>query len=200
MDELQLEKAMVIGLSLGGGVAIGFTLQFPENVTALGIVGSNGISKKWNWHFITYHFYVRTPLNHLSLIMMRRRIFSTFILKIGLIYKPENITNQMIDDIYEETQTSDFGKAFKSLQRSEYMGRKGLRSYNGDRMSEIQVPTLIVHGAHDRTIPVANARKAHELIANSELYVMEEARHWPQKEYPEEFTQIVKGFLSKNDL
>ncbi len=106
----------------------------------------------------------------------------------------------MIEDIYEETQNFDFGKAFKSLQRSEYMGRKGLRSYSGDRMKEIDVPTLIVHGAHDRTIPLANAYKAHELIANSELYVMDEARHWPQKEYPKEFARIVKEFLSKNDV
>ncbi len=53
MDELQLEKAMVMGLSLGGGIALGFTLQYPEKVSALGLVSSNGIAKKMGMAF--YH-------------------------------------------------------------------------------------------------------------------------------------------------
>lgn len=200
MDELQLEKAMVMGLSLGGGIVLDFTLQYPERVSALGLVSSAGLAEKWEWHFITYHFYVATPLNRWSFLMMRNKAFIRMILKAGLIYKPENITNKLVDEIYKEAFTSHFGLAFASWQRSEYMGRKGLRSYLGDRMSEIQVPTLIIHGAHDRTVPVAHAHRIQALIPDAELHVLEEARHWPQKEYPEVFTNIVTSFLDKKNL
>ncbi len=128
---------------------------------------------------------------------MRRKAFIRLILKAGLICKPENITDQLVDEIYQEAFVPHFGRAFETWQRSEYMGRKGLRSSYGDRMSEIGVPSIIVHGAQDRSVPVAHARKAHELIADSELHIMEEARHWPQKEYPEKFTKIIKSFLVK---
>lgn len=129
--------------------------------------------------------------------MGKSRGFVKLIVKAGLFYKSENISDQLIEDIYQLGKSAHLGRAFESYQRSEYMGRKGLRSYFGDRMPEIRVPTLIVHGANERTVPVGHARKAHELIPDSELHMIEEARHWPQKEHPEKFTQIVERFLSK---
>ncbi|WP_307390220.1 alpha/beta fold hydrolase [Bacillus horti] len=197
MDELKLDKAMVMGLSLGGGVVLSFTLQFPERATALGLVGANGMAKKWEWHFITYHFYVRTPLNRLSLYMMRKKSFIRTIVKAGLFYKPENITDELLDEIYQEALNPHFGRAYESFQRSDYMGRQGLRSYFGDQMPNIDVPTLIIHGSDDRTIPVDHARRAHKLIPDSELHIMDECRHWSQKEYPNEFSQVVGSFISR---
>jgi len=66
-----------------------------------------------------------------------------------------------------------------------------------DRLHEIKVPTLIVHGAKDRLVPLGCARQAHELIRDSHLHVIADCGHWPQREKPDEFNRILLGFLTR---
>ena len=59
---------------------------------------------------------------------------------------------EAFDEIIRLARKPGAGAAFRQLQRSEYRWR-GLRTNYLDRLSEIQVPTLIVHGAEDRLFP-----------------------------------------------
>lgn len=188
---------IIIGISMGGGVAIEYALTYPEKIKVLGLVNSNGILDKWEWHFFTYHFYVNTPLNAFSYKMMgRSRKFAKQIIISGLFYDPENVTEKLIDEVQKAAQSPHAGKAFTSLQKSEYLGKEGLKSDFSKRMPEIRTPTFIIHGKEDRTVPVAHAQKAHELIPNSSLFIVEKARHWPQKEKPEEFVRLARAYLA----
>ncbi|TSB45999.1 alpha/beta fold hydrolase [Alkalicoccobacillus porphyridii] len=198
MDALEIERAMLMGLSLGGGIVLGFSLTHPSRVSALGLVSSNGIAKKWNHHFITYHFYVNTPLNKLSYRLMRKsKAFIRMIVKAGLFYHTEHI-DDLVEDIYELAQSPHLGKAFFSFQQSEYLGSQGVRSYFKERLHEITVPTIIIHGKEERTVPVAEAITAHNLIQQSELHLLDEARHWPQKEYPEKVIRMIHDFIQNH--
>jgi pimeloyl-ACP methyl ester carboxylesterase len=73
----------------------------------------------------------------------------------------------------------------------------GLRSDMTGRLHEITVPTLLIHGAQDRALPLSYAQKAHALIKNSELVILQDCGHWAQRAKPEEFHQIVSTFLDK---
>ncbi len=53
------------------------------------------------------------------------------------------------------------------------------------------MPTLIINGEKDRDVPLACAQKAHECIAGSQLYVLKDCGHWPQREMPDEFNHVV---------
>jgi pimeloyl-ACP methyl ester carboxylesterase len=59
------------------------------------------------------------------------------------------------------------------------------------------VPTLILHGAEDRFVPVNWARRAHRLIKGSELQVLPRCGHWLPREKPDEFERVVSSFLTK---
>src|SRR5690606_25883692 len=72
VKELKLKNPIIIGISMGGGIAIEYALTYPNHVRTLGLVSSNGILDKWEWHYFTYHFYVNTPLNSLSYKMMAK--------------------------------------------------------------------------------------------------------------------------------
>ncbi|GAA0377523.1 alpha/beta fold hydrolase [Bacillus horti] len=201
IKELNLNNPIIIGISMGGGIAIEYAITYPDQLQVLGLVNSNGILDKWQWHYFTYHFYVNTPLNALSYKMMAKsRKMTEQIVLSGLFYNPENVTEKLLDDCQKAAQSPHAGKAFGSLQKSEYLGRQGLKSDFSSRMPQIKAPTFIVHGTEDRTVPVAHAHKAHQLIPNSELFLIEEARHWPQKEKPEDFIRITREFLAQQDL
>jgi pimeloyl-ACP methyl ester carboxylesterase len=66
-----------------------------------------------------------------------------------------------------------------------------------DRLDEIDVPTLIVHGAQDNLVPINYAEQAHARIQESQLRIIADAGHWPQREKPEEFFEIVSSFLDE---
>ncbi len=71
----------------------------------------------------------------------------------------------------------------------------GLRTVYLDRLNEIRVPTLIIHGREDKAVPLRWAEEAHKRIAGSKLVVIDNAGHWPQREKPEEFNRVLVEFL-----
>lgn len=66
-----------------------------------------------------------------------------------------------------------------------------------NRLDEIAVQTLIVHGEQDSLVSVHYAEEAHARIRSSQLSIISEAGHWPQREKPEEFYEVFSGFLAK---
>jgi pimeloyl-ACP methyl ester carboxylesterase len=196
MDSLHLEKANLIGLSLGGGISLGFTLQYPARVERLVLVGAWGLFSKLPYHLLSY-WYTKSFLNELSYKWASKsRRFVKWTLINSLFGNPNHVSEELIDEIYALLQSPHAGKAFMSFQRSE-ITRTGLRTKLAERLSEIKKRTLLVHGSKDTTVPIKHALEAHEVIKNSEIYVMEGCKHWPQKERPEEFTQVITTFLAK---
>jgi hypothetical protein len=72
------------------------------------------------------------------------------------------------------------------------VGWGGLRTDFSDRLSGLEMPTLLIHGAHDRAVPIAWARRAQERIRDCELRVFSECGHLPPREQPEEFAGVVE--------
>jgi pimeloyl-ACP methyl ester carboxylesterase len=64
------------------------------------------------------------------------------------------------------------------------------------RLHEIKVPLQLIWGADDPLFPVAQATRAHALVAHSKLAVIEGAGHSPQAERPEEFNRVLLNFLN----
>lgn len=194
LDALQLEKVSLAGLSLGGGIALGFTLDFPERVEKLVLVDSYGILSYLPYHKLTY-FYVHTPLNEFSYWVLKRdRNLVRQSLTAG-IYDPANITDEMLDEVLRAVRDPSAGRAFMSFQRSEYFWN-GLRTDDTRRLGEIHIPTLILHGDHDETVPVKWAERAHAAIQNSRFVLLKNRKHWSLRDQPEEIVAILLGFLA----
>jgi pimeloyl-ACP methyl ester carboxylesterase len=62
-------------------------------------------------------------------------------------------------------------------------------------VEEIDVPVLVVHGEADRVVPISNGRALAERISNAKLAVFEGAGHYPYLEQPERFASVVREFL-----
>ena len=194
MDALQLECANLVGISLGGGVALSFALRSPQRVEKLVLVDSYGLGDEVPGRRLGYlmvHARLTSSLTRALLRHSRRvvrwSLYSAF-------YDRRAVTDEMVEEAYRLANQPGAWRAFSSFQRSE-VGWNGLRTSFVDRLHEIKAPVLIIHGANDGFVPVAWARRAHERIAGSELHVLSDCGHIPPREHPEEFNWLIGEFV-----
>jgi pimeloyl-ACP methyl ester carboxylesterase len=194
LDELKIQKASFMGLSMGGGLSLGFTLENPQRVEKLVLVDSYGIQRKVAMHFLSWMM-VKIPgimeytwkLERKSPAMMRWAISN-------VVHDPEKISPELMDELMKAANHPLAGRAFTSYQRDEVFAN-GLKTVYIDRLHEVKVPTLIVHGELDAGVPLACAEDANRRIIGSKLVVFKGAGHWAQRERPEEFNKTVIEFL-----
>ena len=197
LDALHLEQISLVGLSMGGGIALGFALRFPARVEKLVLVAPYGILDKVSAHKWGYLLVHLPSLDELSYWLVgRSRRMVRWTLLAGLIYNPQRLSPEVVEEVYRLAREQEAGKAFISFQRNEVLWN-GLRSNFIDRLHEIAVPTLLIRGSADAAVLLSQVQRAHELIKGSELYIMQECRHWPQGEKPEEFNRVVLNFLDR---
>jgi pimeloyl-ACP methyl ester carboxylesterase len=193
MKAWNLEQADLLGISLGGGIALGFTLQNPDRVNRLVLVDSYGLQKKVMFHRLSY-LYVHFPFAlELTWLTMKSRAMTRWALK-KLFYNPQRVTQSVEDQVFTEIKKPGSGKAFAAIQKHDVTW-EGLRTCYMDRLVEIKLPTLIVHGEQDNLVPLVCSQQAHQMIAGSQLHIIEKCGHWPQRDCPEEFNRVVKEFL-----
>ena len=195
LESLHLDRVSLVGLSLGGAIALALTLDAPGRVEKLVLVDTYGVQDKVAAHRFSY-LYVQLPLldEFSNWLIGRSRSLVRWSLLAAVIYNPAHLSDELVDQVYQAAREKGAGKAFTSFQRSEVRW-SGLRSNFTNRLHEIAVPTLLVHGAQDPAVPLAYAKRAHALLPHSDLFIMQECRHWPQREKPEEFTRVVGNFL-----
>jgi pimeloyl-ACP methyl ester carboxylesterase len=201
LDTLHLEKVSLVGLSMGGGIALSFTLRFPDRVEKLVLVDSYGIigADMWpRWVYLLLYFYVHrlSFLNELTYRYMggsRNRVRRALAAS-GVVHREDRLSPRLVDQVYQYAHFPGRGKAFTSWQQSEFLWN-GPRTNLVDRFHAIVAPTLVVNGEKDRDIPLTYAQKARERIAGSQLYVLKDCGHWPQREMPDEFNRVVGNFL-----
>ena len=194
MDALGLARAALLGISMGGGAALGFALDEPERVERLVLVDSYGLGSGIPRGRLGY-FLARTPLAADLIYAIMRR--SRLVVRRGLlsvVYDRRVVTDCLADEAHRLLKEPGSGRAFRSFRQNEVLW-EGLRTDFSERLGEITAPTLVIHGAHDPIVPVAWARRAHKRLPNSELRVFDGCGHWPPRERPEEFNQVVEDFL-----
>lgn len=194
MQSLGIGETSLVGASMGGGIALGFALQSPQRVDSLVIVDSYGLQTAAPAHKLSYLFTRMPLLSEMTWALLKCSRTMTRASLRSIFDKPNVVSEELVDEVYAELKKPGIGRAFISFQKSEVLWN-GLRTVYVDRLHEIKVPTLIVHGAKDRLVPLDRARQAHQLIRDSQLHVIADCGHWPQREKPDEFNRLLLQFL-----
>jgi pimeloyl-ACP methyl ester carboxylesterase len=196
LNTLDLDRACLVGLSLGGGIALGFTLESPDRVHRLVLADSFGLGGDVPWPLLAF-LLVRVPLVSEATwaLTARSRWIIRWMLEQYVFADPRSVTDDLVDEVRQLLNKPGAGAAFRSLQREE-ISRSGLRTNFSDRLDAVNAPTLIVHGEADRLVPVAWARRAHERIPNSTLEIIPNCGHWPPHERPDDFNHLVITYLA----
>jgi pimeloyl-ACP methyl ester carboxylesterase len=193
------ERATVVGHSFGGGVAMQFAYQFPEQCDRLTLVSSGGLGEEVNLLLRL----LTLPGAEFVLPLACNKWFhgagnnvSNWLGNMGLRPSP-HITE--VFDSYGSLADGETRTAFVHTLRS-VIDVAGQRVSAADRLYlAAAVPTLIVWGARDHIIPVDQGRATHEAIAGSRLHVFERAGHFPHCEHPAEFAEILGEFMDSTE-
>ena len=192
------ERATLVGHSLGGGVALQFTYQFPELVERLVLVSSGGLGPEVG-------MVLRAAALPGADLFLRATAapgataasWITGVLgKVGL--RP-NADLAEVGRAYATLADADRRKAFLSTLHA-VVDTDGQRVAALDRLYLAEnLPVLIIWGERDPIIPVAHGRAAHAQLPGSRLEVFPDAGHIPQLESPGRFAAVLQRFLDETE-
>ena len=190
MDVLSFQRAILIGNSAGGTVAMQAALRYPDRVRASVLVDAAiyraSEAPSWSKPLL------RTPqLRRLGPLLVRSIGSQGERLLEMAWHDPSRITPAIRAGYRRPLQAENWDCGLWELTAA----ARDLRL--GERVGEVRQPVLVITGDDDRIVPTAESiRLAHEL-PDAELVVIPACGHVPQEECPEQFLAAVKQFISR---
>lgn len=192
------ERATLVGHSLGGGIAMQFSYQFPEMTERLVLVSSGGLGLEVSPMLRAASLPGANLF--LSLTAEATRVASGLAERLlGVAGRP---SSPGVDELLRSyASLADAGRrsAFLATVRS-VVGINGQTVHAGDRLYLARdLPVQLIWGAEDPIIPVAHAQAAHELLPDSRLDVFPGVRHFPHVEAPDRFVTALEDFCASTE-
>ncbi len=192
------ERATLVGHSLGGGIAMQFSYQFPEMVERLVLVSSGGLGLEVS-PVLRAAALPGADLFIAATATTGQKIGGAIgrgLSKIGM--KPAADVAEVARG-YGSLAEPDRRKAFLATLRS-VVGTEGQRVSATDRFYLAEaVPVLIVWGARDPIIPASHGEDAHRALPGSKLEIFDGVGHLPQIEQPSRFVTVLEDFLGETE-
>ncbi|MFC2045692.1 alpha/beta fold hydrolase [Chloroflexota bacterium] len=193
MEAVGIKRASIIGHSMGGSVSTSLAVDFPERVDKLIIEDAVGPGKRMP---LRYQICTLPLIGEILLYPTTRSNIEYGLRK--SFYNMSVVTTEMVETHYQLLKLPGVKKTMLSIVRS---GRKLRQYYAGtfilDRLRQIKSPALIIHGAQDRSVPLAHAYEYYGLITNSRLKIFQECGHCPHIEQALRYNETVIDFLNE---
>jgi pimeloyl-ACP methyl ester carboxylesterase len=192
------ERATLVGHSLGGGVALQFTYQFPEMVERLALVSSGGLGPDVS-PILRAAALPGANLFISATAGVGGQAGSLLGRGLGMLGVRPNADLAEVARGYASLSDPERRKAFLATLRS-VVGTRGQRVAALDRLYLAEaLPLLILWGERDRIIPVEHAEEAHRELPSSRLEIFKGVGHMPQLENPGAFIAALERFLDETE-
>lgn len=174
----KLTGMTLLGNSLGGHVALVYTLKNASKIKRLVLTGSSGLfedsmggsfPKRGNYEYV------------------KERVGYTF-------YDPKTATQELVDEVFGITNSN--AKCLRIIA----IAKSAQRHNMAKDVTNIQVPTLLIWGLNDTITPPLVGHEFNRLIPNSELHFIDHCGHAPMMEHPQKFNSILEKFLEKKTI
>jgi pimeloyl-ACP methyl ester carboxylesterase len=189
LESLDIEEPALAGLSMGGALALGHALDGGP-VERLVLVGSYGLGAEAYWRSAASSV-LQTPfLGNLlwqGVGSSRPAIRSS--LRTMSATEPSRRLVEDVDDAVDHRTV----RTMRRWQRDEFRP-SGFRTDYSDRLDEISVPTLVVHGREDPLLPRRWSERAGEALGDGRVEIFEKCGHCPPRERPERFNRELRTF------
>ncbi|MDH5608092.1 MAG: alpha/beta fold hydrolase [Cyclobacteriaceae bacterium] len=175
LQHKNITELNLMGNSLGGHIALIYTLRNQSSVKRLILTGSSGLfensmggsyPKRGSYEYV------------------KERVAYTF-------YDSNTATEELVEDVFETTKS--IPKCLKIVA----IAKSAQRHNMANDISNIHVPTLLIWGLNDTITPPMVAHEFNRLLPNSTLRFIDECCHAPMMERPEKFNAILHEFLQR---
>lgn len=193
MDAVGIDRASLVGNSMGAGLALGMTLTHPDRVDRLALIGGlpDKVREKLTSPLIRRAIDTQTPVWLIRLGNWLAGRGPTRSVLREIMHDPSLLTPAVIERSYRNRKQSGFIAPVMAVARSLPLWEDGFAK----RLGEVSRPTLILWGAEDRVFPPQVGRDLQSTIAGSTFRLIPEAGHMPQWERPETVNPILRQFL-----
>ncbi|HEU4328028.1 MAG TPA: alpha/beta hydrolase [Roseiflexaceae bacterium] len=180
LDELGIDRVLLVGHSMGGMVALKTAINHPERITRVAAVGAPIVGDSLSW------LLKLTDRPVLAEAFARVSWFRRYMFQLFLGETTDAAVHEILDDSVKSSSTT-LRRAVGSMWRTD------LRH----ELHRLAVPSLIVHGGRDQIVH-PNQADLFDAVQSAEVVVMPESRHFPFLDEPEIFNDVLLRFLMQD--
>nr|AIU94116.1 2-hydroxy-6-oxo-6-phenylhexa-2,4-dienoate hydrolase [Cupriavidus sp. WS] len=186
MDALDIDRAHLVGNSMGGATALNFALEYPDRIGKLILMGPGGLGPS---------IFAPIPMEGFKLLfkLYAEPSYETLkqMLQVAL-YDQSLITEELLQGRWEAIQRQpEHLKNFLISAQKAPLSTWDVTA----RLGEIKAKTFITWGRDDRFVPLDHGLKLVWGINDARLHVFSKCGHWAQWEHADEFNRLVIDFL-----
>jgi pimeloyl-ACP methyl ester carboxylesterase len=191
MDTLDIQKASLIGQSMGGGTSIFFTVNHRDRVNKLILVDPAGMPNP----LPLLGKITNLPKVGEFLIGMKSDFYRKMVLNTTFIHDKGVITESYLENVTRFHKIKGTSEVLLKILRKQFFHTLPDEVH---RLGEMDVPILIIFGRQDKAIPLERGEEMHNILTGSRLEIFENAGHCPHDEQSQKFNKLAVDFLSSS--
>lgn len=180
LDGLGIDKAWLVGNSLGGWVAFQMAIDHPERVSGLVSMGTGGAPRKTQA--------LRSHANPDVSPEGIRHVLEDFVVD------PTLVTDELVQARYQAALVPGAPARFAQVIAARERDRSDF-PLDEEALRRLEVPVLLIHGREDGVIPPERSWRLASLVPDVELHLFSRCGHWSQVECADRFNVIVRDYL-----
>lgn len=185
LDVLGVQRAHLVGNSMGGSIALLMTLRAPDRIGKVVLMGSGGAPDMPTLPGLQHlrEFYA-SPTND-SL----RELIHQFVYDVAPL-------QDRIEEVVADRMSYVVRADVRRSHAASFNMQPPRRFFYPDELATVTNEILVVHGRDDRIMPLEASIYLSRHIPNASLYVLGRCGHWTQIEYPQKFEYLLTEFLA----
>jgi pimeloyl-ACP methyl ester carboxylesterase len=192
LGEIGVERAALVGNSMGGFIAAETAISHPSRVEKLVLLSAAGLVQLSKARLQILERTARLFHPATAALLARRehlvrRPGLRRVMFYGVAKYPERLAPELCWEVASGAGKPGFLDALAAILAYDFR----------DRLPELSVPTLIVWGSDDRIVPVAGAYEYERLVPGARRVIFEDTGHVPMLERPARFNALLDEFLSE---
>ena len=192
MTKLGIDRAVLVGNSTGGSLALLTALRHPARVQGIVLVGAmiySGYATSEVPAFMKPFMKAMTPLFSRLMKAVITRLYDRNIR--GFWHVRERLSDETLAAFRGDLMVGEWSRGFWEL----FLETHHLHFER--RLKDLSVPSLVVTGEHDLTVKVEESLRLARELPGAELVVIPDCAHLPQEEQPDAFAKAVREFVGR---
>ena len=189
MDALGIQKASLIGQSMGAGTIMNFTVSNRDRVDKIVLVNAAGMPNKLP---------LMGRISNLPgvgefMYGMKSDFIRKFTLGNNFLYNRHLLTDEYYEQITRFHKIKGSSEVMLSVTRKQFFDTliKEIK-----KLAKMDVPTLIIWGRDEKSIALPIGQELHKILKSSQMEILDKAGHCSNMDQPELFNQLTLGFLA----